>query len=90
MLWARIPEPFRGLEGTRTMLVFRGICGRITVELADPFSISFLGLFGAYYSLKYLSLSEATVLPFLTPFTTLELSAIFLGESVTAGYLPPN
>ncbi|SJL06659.1 related to Probable transport protein YPL264C [Armillaria ostoyae] len=74
MLWAGVPEPFRGPEGTRTMLVFRGICG-------------FVGLSGVYYSLKYLSLSEATVLTFLTPFTTTISSAIFLGETVTAGYL---
>lgn len=74
MLWAGIPEPFRGPEGTRTMLVFRGLCG-------------FVGILGVYYSLKYLSLSEATVLTFLTPFTTTISSAIFLGETVTVGYL---
>lgn len=73
MLWAGVPEPFRGPEGTHTMLVFRGICG-------------FVGLSGVYYSLKYLSLSEATVLTFLTPFTTTISSAIFLGEIVTVGY----
>ncbi|KAK0218800.1 integral membrane protein DUF6 [Armillaria fumosa] len=51
------------------------------------YSVEFAGLSGVYYSLKYLSLSEATVLTFLTPFTTTISSAIFLGETVTAGYL---
>ncbi|KAK0502375.1 drug/metabolite transporter superfamily [Armillaria luteobubalina] len=50
------------------------------------YSVEFAGLSGVYYSLKYLSLSEATVLTFLTPFTTTISSAIFLGEIVTVGY----
>ena len=37
----------------------------------------FLGVFGVYYSLQYLSLSDATVLTFLAP------GAFFLGENFT-------
>lgn len=42
----------------------------------------FLGLFGLYYSLQYLSLSDATVITFLTPICTMVTGAIFLKETV--------
>lgn len=44
-------------------------------------SFSFFGLFGIYYSLNYLSLSDATVLTFLSPMTTALAGAIFLHEA---------
>ncbi|KAK0502418.1 drug/metabolite transporter superfamily [Armillaria luteobubalina] len=69
-----IPEPFRGPHGARTLLVVRGICG-------------FIGICGVYYSLKYLSLSEATVLTFLVPTTTAIAGAVFLGETVSVGQI---
>ncbi|KAG7442170.1 drug/metabolite transporter superfamily [Guyanagaster necrorhizus] len=74
MLCAGIPEPFRGPHGARALLVFRGICG-------------FTGICGVYYSLKYLSLSEATVLTFLMPTTTAVAGAVFLGETVSVGQI---
>ena len=43
----------------------------------------FTGLFGTYYALQYLSLSDATVLSFLTPMTTAVTGALFLKETLT-------
>jgi drug/metabolite transporter (DMT)-like permease len=43
--------------------------------------ISFFALFGVYYSLQYLSLSDATVLIFLSPFCTAIAGALILGEN---------
>ena len=42
----------------------------------------FFGLFGVYYSLQYLSLSDATVLTFLAPMFTIATGALFLGEKM--------
>ncbi|KAF5320082.1 hypothetical protein D9611_010282 [Ephemerocybe angulata] len=41
---------------------------------------SFISLFGIYYSLQYLSLSDATVLTFLAPLCTAVAGAVLLGE----------
>ena len=40
----------------------------------------FGGIFGLYYSLQYLSLSDATVLQFLSPIFTAIAGAVFLHE----------
>ena len=40
----------------------------------------FFGLFGVYYSLQYLSLSDATVLTFLAPMCTTVTGALLLKE----------
>ncbi|OJD20234.1 hypothetical protein ACJ73_08432 [Blastomyces percursus] len=53
MLYARVPHPF-GIRSIRPLLLLRGVSG-------------FVGVFGLYYSLLYLELSEATVLTFLAP-----------------------
>ncbi|KAL2367328.1 hypothetical protein RJ035_002776 [Blastomyces gilchristii] len=53
MLYARVPHPF-GIRSIRPLLLLRGVSG-------------FIGVFGLYYSLLYLALSEATVLTFLAP-----------------------
>ena len=45
------------------------------------FSRRFFGLFGVYYSLQYLSLSDAIVLTFLAPMCTAMAGALFLGEN---------
>jgi hypothetical protein len=42
--------------------------------------IRFVGLFGVYLSLQYLSLSDGTVLMFLSPLCTAVAGAFFLGE----------
>ncbi|KAK7460645.1 hypothetical protein VKT23_009362 [Stygiomarasmius scandens] len=70
MLYTKVPNPFLGPEGVRLLLIFRGFSG-------------FFGLFGVYFALKYLSLSDATVLTFLVPLTTALSGAIFLKESFT-------
>ncbi|KAH7904078.1 hypothetical protein BJ138DRAFT_1167165 [Hygrophoropsis aurantiaca] len=63
-----IPDPFLGPKGVRLLLVSRGLCG-------------FFGLFGMYYSLKYLSLADATVLTFLNPLTTALAGYLILKEA---------
>ncbi|RDB21736.1 hypothetical protein Hypma_010932 [Hypsizygus marmoreus] len=70
MLYAKVPDPWLGPKGVRLLLVFRGFSG-------------FFGLFGIYYSLQYLSLSDATVLTFLAPLCTGIAGAIFLKENFT-------
>ena len=49
-------------------------------NLAQKVSYRFFGLFGVYYSLEYLSLSDSTVLTFLVPMCTALAGALFLGE----------
>ncbi|KAG0704049.1 drug/metabolite transporter superfamily [Suillus ampliporus] len=68
MIIMRIPDPIAGPKGVRTLLVIRGITG-------------FFGLCGVYWSLQYLSVADATVLIFLTPFTTAVAGSILLKES---------
>ncbi|OCH84839.1 DUF6-domain-containing protein [Obba rivulosa] len=67
MYYAQIPDPFLGPKGVRLLLVCRGFFG-------------FFGLFGIYYSLQYLSLSDATVLTFLSPLLTAAVGALVLKE----------
>ncbi len=52
------------------------------IDMSDRIS-RFFGLFGIYFSLKYLSLSDATVLTFLAPFCTGIAGAVFLKERYT-------
>ncbi|KAF4621973.1 hypothetical protein D9613_009250 [Agrocybe pediades] len=70
MLSTGVPDPFLGPKGVRVLLFVRG-------------SIGFFGLFGVYYSLQYLSLSDATVLTFLAPMCTAIAGALLLGEKFT-------
>ena len=79
-------DPFLGPKGIRSLLLLRGFSGQ-----ADPpwgfygdiesGNFRFIGLSGLYLSLQYLSLSDATVLTFLTPVCTVFTGAVFLGES---------
>ncbi|KAG5362400.1 putative transport protein [Yarrowia sp. C11] len=73
----QVPEPLpsrihfiTGIPEVRHLLVIRALCG-------------FFGVFGLYYSLNYLELSDATVLTFLTPVATSLLAWMFLGEKFT-------
>ncbi|KIL58915.1 hypothetical protein M378DRAFT_287577 [Amanita muscaria Koide BX008] len=68
MIATGVEDPILGPKGVRLLLVFRGISG-------------FISLFGMYFSLQYLSLSDATVLTFLSPLCTAVAGAIFLKES---------
>ncbi|KAF9441544.1 drug/metabolite transporter superfamily [Macrolepiota fuliginosa MF-IS2] len=70
MLSTGVPDPFTGPKGVRLLLAFRGFAG-------------FFGLFGIYFSLQFLSLSDATVLTFLAPLCTSVTGALFLGEKFT-------
>ncbi|KAJ7673434.1 hypothetical protein B0H17DRAFT_1083027 [Mycena rosella] len=70
MLIQKVPHPFIGPEGVRTLLVFRGVTG-------------FIGLNGTYFSLQYLSLSDVTVLSFLVPICTAMSGSFFLKETFT-------
>ncbi|KIM44304.1 hypothetical protein M413DRAFT_378885 [Hebeloma cylindrosporum] len=79
MFIAKIPDPLLGPKAVRILLLLRGIGG-------------FVGVFGIYYSLQYLSLSDATVITFLAPTFTAISGALFLGEGfklreATAGFV---
>jgi drug/metabolite transporter (DMT)-like permease len=63
----KVPDWFIGPKGVRLLLILRGVVG-------------FFGLFGIYYSLQYLDLSDATVLTFLAPILTGYFGRIFLKE----------
>ncbi|EJD38138.1 DUF6-domain-containing protein [Auricularia subglabra TFB-10046 SS5] len=72
MLYKGIPDPILGPREVRWLLVLRGVCG-------------FFGLFGIYYSLQYLSVSDTIVLTFLVPGTTAIVGHYFLGENFRRG-----
>jgi drug/metabolite transporter (DMT)-like permease len=44
--------------------------------------VRFFGLFGVYFSLQYLSLSDATVITFLAPTCTAIAGAVLLKEKL--------
>ncbi|KAI0739669.1 EamA-like transporter family-domain-containing protein [Daedaleopsis nitida] len=70
MSFMKVPDPVFGPKAVRLLLGVRGISG-------------FFGLFGTYYALQYLSLSDATVLSFLSPMTTAITGAVLLKEDLT-------
>lgn len=70
MFASGVADPLLGPKGVRMWLVIRGVVG-------------FFGLFGLYYSLQYMSLSDATVLTFLSPTTTAAVGYLFLHEAVS-------
>ncbi|KAH9052760.1 hypothetical protein EDB87DRAFT_1655645 [Lactarius vividus] len=70
--WMNISDPFFGPKGIRTLLALRGLSGSLAV-------------FGVYFSLQYLSLSDATVLTFVAPILTGFSGAAFLEEHLPIG-----
>ncbi|KAF8634733.1 hypothetical protein AX15_000746 [Amanita polypyramis BW_CC] len=70
MYYAKINYPILGPPEIRHLLVCRGFSG-------------FFGIWGIYYSLQYLSLSDAVVLTFLSPLCTAIAGAILLKEKFT-------
>ncbi|KAF8225183.1 hypothetical protein L208DRAFT_1368476 [Tricholoma matsutake] len=70
MYWRGIPDPLLGPKGVRMLLALRGVSG-------------FVGVLGLYFSLNYLSLSDASVLTFLVPLGTGFSASRFLGERFT-------
>ncbi|KAK9469082.1 hypothetical protein V1512DRAFT_202195 [Lipomyces arxii] len=67
MLYKKVPDAPFGPKEVRLLLIGRGLTG-------------FVGLFGMYYSLTYLSLSDATVISFLAPTVAGFACSIFLKE----------
>ncbi|ORY81874.1 integral membrane protein DUF6 [Protomyces lactucae-debilis] len=67
MVTQKVDDWFLGPKEVRGLLVLRSCVG-------------FLGLFSIYFSLRYLPLSDATVLTFLVPCCTLVMGFFFLGE----------
>ncbi|KZT65709.1 DUF6-domain-containing protein [Daedalea quercina L-15889] len=67
-MWiTNVPDPLLGPKGVRGLLALRGVLG-------------FFGIAGLYFSLQYLSVSDATVLQFLVPMCTGILGALVLQE----------
>ncbi|GAA5855149.1 hypothetical protein JCM8547_002399 [Rhodosporidiobolus lusitaniae] len=65
--WTGDPNPFLGPPGVRGLLIVRGVIG-------------FFGLFPGYYALRYLSLSDATTISFLSPVLVGILAFLLLRE----------
>ncbi|KAI2783977.1 hypothetical protein F4815DRAFT_456301 [Daldinia loculata] len=68
--WKRIPHGVLGHKDIRWLLVLRGFSG-------------FFGIYGMWYSVKYIPLAEATVITFLAPNITGYLCHIFMHEPFT-------
>ncbi|KAL4954808.1 hypothetical protein BDW69DRAFT_162487 [Aspergillus filifer] len=68
MWYAKVPQPF-GTRETLPLLLFRAAGG-------------FWGVYGLYYSVQYLPLSEATVLTFLAPILSCYACSIFLSGEI--------
>lgn len=72
---------------------FHHLCSQKDVVRFEPnfpgIRLSSSGLFGAYYSLKYLSLADATTLGFLCPMSVAFLSFAKIAQS-TFPYLTPH
>ncbi|ODV82018.1 DUF6-domain-containing protein [Suhomyces tanzawaensis NRRL Y-17324] len=62
-----VPEAPFGPRNLRFLLLLRGLVG-------------FVGVFGLYYSLQYLSLSDAVAITFLVPMVTAFLACVILHE----------
>ncbi|KAI0728302.1 hypothetical protein C8Q72DRAFT_918240 [Fomitopsis betulina] len=74
MWMTRVPDPLLGPQDIRGLLALRGFLG-------------FIGLAGNYLSLQYLSVSDATVLQFLTPMCVGVAGALLLKEHLTRGQI---
>jgi drug/metabolite transporter (DMT)-like permease len=84
--YASVPYPITGPPEVRHLLAFRGVSGFFGQSNAFArweFADSASGLFGIYYSLIYLSLSDSVVITFLTPTTTAIAGYLLLGETLT-------
>lgn len=87
-LCTKVDDPILGPKEVRPLLIFRGVSGCVSSPFLSLYCPSidlrtrFFGLFGIYYSLQYLSLSDATVLTFLSPLCTAIAGALFLKEKM--------
>ncbi|KAI0004359.1 DUF6-domain-containing protein [Xylariaceae sp. FL0662B] len=68
--YKKVPDFPLGPRGIRRLLVLRGTAG-------------FIGLFGLYYSLSYLEISDATAISFLVPTITAFVCFVWLREPYT-------
>ncbi|KAI2464305.1 hypothetical protein F4781DRAFT_413468 [Annulohypoxylon bovei var. microspora] len=66
----RIPHGILGPKNVRYLLVLRGFCG-------------FFGIYGMWYSVKYIPLAEATVITFLAPNLAGYMCRIFIHDTFT-------
>lgn len=64
-----IPDVYFGAKEVRKWLCLRGLCG-------------FMGVFGSYFSLMYLSISDSVLITFLSPSMTILLAWIALREPI--------
>ena len=70
MWYTRVPDFPWGIKEIRLLLVLRGLAG-------------FVGVFGFYYSVKYLPLAEAVVISYLTPLLTAWSCSLVLHTNFT-------
>ncbi|ODQ67891.1 DUF6-domain-containing protein, partial [Nadsonia fulvescens var. elongata DSM 6958] len=70
MYYKKIPDFVFGPKGIRLLLLVRGFTG-------------FFGVFGLYYSLQYLTISDAVTITFIAPTVTGIFAWVFLGEIFT-------
>ena len=77
MLVTNIPHPFFGPPDVRFLLAFRGFSG-VSITVSPPLH----RFFSIYLSLRYLTLSDTTVLTFLAPLCTAAVGAAALGENI--------
>ncbi|KAI1780660.1 hypothetical protein F4818DRAFT_396416 [Hypoxylon cercidicola] len=68
--WKKVPHGMLGRKEVRWLLVTRGLCG-------------FFGIYGMWYSVKYLPLAEATVITFLAPNIAGYMCYVFIREPFT-------
>ncbi|KAJ5489647.1 hypothetical protein N7539_004537 [Penicillium diatomitis] len=71
MWYAQVPAPF-GIRPVRKLLLLRATFG-------------FLGVYGLYYSVQYLPLSEATVITFLAPILTCYACSLLIPGETFSG-----
>ncbi|KAG8528104.1 uncharacterized protein KY384_007020 [Bacidia gigantensis] len=70
LYWAQVADAPFGARGVRVLLIARGVGG-------------FFGVYGMYYSLQYLPLSDATVITFLAPIVACWACSVLLKEPFT-------
>jgi drug/metabolite transporter (DMT)-like permease len=87
---AKIDNPILGPPGVRLLLLFRGFSGCALNSSffsfdGYQFGSRFIGIFGVYYALQYLSLSDSIVLSFILPLSTAMAGSLVLNEKFTKG-----
>lgn len=70
----KLPDRPLGPPSTRSLLVLRGVAG-------------FVGIWGFYYSLRYLALAEASIINFLAPILAVLILGLFPGARLSIAQL---